>query len=124
MQLQELSDAWNRLRNAAQGRGVDPVVSSELADLITSEHERFRVWLLDQGPLDELAQQTVSNEPQRDWVRRYNQLRSMVDAEGKPTPPELEEPTTLAQDVVSTGSKLAAVVAVAAAALLLMKVRR
>ena len=42
--LQVLSDYWQELRNAAFGRGVQPLVDPKLAETIGQAYEAFHQW--------------------------------------------------------------------------------
>ncbi len=77
--IDELSDAWNNLRNAAMGRGGAPNVSPALARRVEREYARWRNWRRDVGPIDDM----FSSWSTRRWVARYRDLMAKVDREGK-----------------------------------------
>jgi hypothetical protein len=90
--LQQLSDAWNALRNAAQGRGVVAPAPAELAAEVAREHEAFRAWVLALGPFDTIKLELVNGAELEHWVKLYNALRARVAAVGIVVPAELSEP--------------------------------
>lgn len=113
MNLQELSDAWNNLRNDALGRGTQPLVSAALAQKVGNTYERFKVWLGNAGVIDDVLADALAHG----WVDQYRDLAKSVQAEGKlktaPLPTTFGEiVATTAQGVANLGS---AVILIAAA---------
>lgn len=83
MTLAELSNAWNALRSSSLGRGVRPLVSPPTANLVAVEHARFRKFLADADPTDDMLTSVTA----RKWVERYRKVLARVQREGKaPTP--------------------------------------
>lgn len=79
MKLQELSDAFNALRNDALGRGTTPLVSPLLAAKVANVYERWRTYLGNAGVLDDVfADVTAAG-----WVKQYQALAAEVQGEGK-----------------------------------------
>lgn len=78
--VQKLSDAWNKLRNAALGRGTQlPAgMSSELADEVGQTYEQWREWLEEQGALGEMQREITLLGEGREWADRYEQLAAEV----------------------------------------------
>lgn len=85
MTLNELSEAWNELRNRTLGRGLSPLVSAGLATRIANHYERWRKYLETAGPLDDLAASVQAS----DWLARYRELADAAKAEGVSLPNEL-----------------------------------
>lgn len=77
MTLTEFSAAWNELRNAALGRGVQPLVPEPLATDVGTAYEGFRVWVMDQP--GELPVLPLSAGP---WVDKHRELAARVRAYG------------------------------------------
>ena len=106
MTLEELSEAWNQLRNAALGRGITPLVSQALAAKVAERYAAWREYYTDPdfvqfGPADLSASS---------WVTEYRTLAARVKAEGIKLTYEL--PTTLPEHagVVMDKLGLAAIV--------------
>lgn len=78
MNIDELSSAWNEMRNAALGRGLKANVSAELAKVVAGEYERWRAARAEMGPVDDV----LSAFTTRQWVTRYRNLVSKVQKEG------------------------------------------
>ena len=72
----ELSKAWNELRNAALGRGVSPNVSPALAARVAREWEGWRKAHLTPG--FKVAAPTFTYR----WTKRYRSLLRAVHKEG------------------------------------------
>jgi len=84
--LQDLSDAWNALRNAALGRGVRPNVPPGLAERVATDYARWRLWYRDQDPF-------VTLTDIRDgvtWIRLYRNLLTAVEKAGQQPERKLE----------------------------------
>jgi len=115
MTLQELSDAWNELRNATLGRGVTPNVSAPLATRVANTYERWRSWLANATPLTDIAADLTA----AGWLDEYRQLVAAAKAEGVIV---TALPTTFGENVSSaaayTGKTLAVVAAAAVLGLL------
>lgn len=79
MKLQELSDAFNALRNDAIGRGTAPLASAALAAKVGNVYERFRVYLANAGVLDDVFADVTA----LGWVKQYQALAAELQAEGK-----------------------------------------
>lgn len=101
MTLQELSDAWNLLRNSALGRGTRPNVSEPLADEVAEAHSEFRRWLAQQGPLSGVSAE-LSGQP---WIDRYRELAAAVRKEGQWAPELVRSPLERGSEVVETTVK-------------------
>jgi hypothetical protein len=113
MKLQELSDAWNALRNDALGTGVTPRVPKQLADRVGNTYERWRTWLGNAGPIDDMIAEVSAST----WLADYRALASEVAAAGVKLSAPL--PTTLGESVssaVTTVGKLGQTVAIVVAA--------
>jgi hypothetical protein len=74
----DLSEAWNNLRNAALGRGTTPHVSPGLADTVGMQYERWRAYYAASGPLDDVFTSYSASE----WLAIYRKLVADVRAEG------------------------------------------
>lgn len=101
MTLQELSDAYNALRNDALGRGLTPNVPAALASKVGNTFDRFKAWLANAGPLTDVVADAVALP----WVNEYRGLATEVQAAGVKLSAPL--PTTLGETVVSTASNVA-----------------
>lgn len=75
MTVDQLSALYNRLRNAALGRGVTPNVSPELAERVGRAYEAWREFAT--GPASALADVAQM----RPHVEAYNRLRAAVAKE-------------------------------------------
>lgn len=79
MTLDDLSKAWNELRNAALGQGLQPKVSKGLATHVGEEYVAWRdAYQNDQWPTDDMAASLTAGR----WVDRYRELLQAVEAEG------------------------------------------
>lgn len=78
----KLSEAWNALRNAALGRGVElPAgMNSELSDEVGTAYEGWRAWLQEQGPLSEAQREITLAGAAGEWADRYEVLAAKVTA--------------------------------------------
>lgn len=78
----KLDELWNRLRNAAFGRSIAPLVSPQLADEVQRHYE---VWKT-------IRNSTWGQGELQKWVNHYNRLRRLViqarKANGNPVKPE------------------------------------
>lgn len=101
MTLQELSDAWNELANAGLGRGTRAPVDAALAAEVKSAYERFREWLADLGPFDEIRERLVSSDASAWWVAKHNALRAKIARQGRAVPDALAVPSSIFDDVAS-----------------------
>lgn len=111
--VQQLSDAWNQLRNAALGRGTQlPAgMSSELADEVADAWEDWRAWLVEQGALAEAQREITLLGDGRDWADRYEELAAEVTrATGKRLP---SAPSSPVEQVVSQAAAIASPFALA-----------
>jgi hypothetical protein len=81
MTIDELSTAWNNLRNAALGRGVVPVVSQPLADEVGTAYEEWRAHLADKSAAALLLPITPTSIVEDVWVQRYRDLVAKVNGE-------------------------------------------
>lgn len=99
MKLQELSDAWNSLRTDALGRGgLTPNVPKPLADRVGNAFERWRKWLGNAGPIDDM----IAEVSAASWLSEYRGLAAEVAAAGVKLSAPL--PTTLGENVASAAS--------------------
>lgn len=118
MDLNELSNAWNELRNAAWGRGTQPAVPLALADRIGREWQSFRDWLAEQGVLEDVFASLSASK----WVARYRQLALELRTAGGTLDHSVELEETPLEKLKDAGSGftrglgIAAVVAAAVAA--------
>jgi hypothetical protein len=126
--LQELSDRWNLLRNAALGRGTSTPkgISSELADEVGAAYDGFRAWLIGwQGPLSEVQSQALWAGPAGAWADRYVELAQKVTEAtgvalpGRPEPVAQQAAREMASAAI--GSPLAIALFVGAGAVLAWK---
>lgn len=100
MNLTELSEAWNTLRNDTLGRGTTPLVPQPLADRIGNTYERWRAWLAKASPLDDvMADATASG-----WLSDYRALYAQASATGVKMTPPLQ--TTLVETATKFSSEL------------------
>lgn len=125
MTLQQLSDAWNALRNAALGRTAQAAVPAQLAEQVGRAWEAFSAWLADQGPFSEVLGRLVGDSDAAQWVELYNELRVQVAAQGRAVPRALHVPSSLAGELGDT-ARTALFLAAAGAgfAFLLLRGRR
>lgn len=101
MNLQELSDAFNALRNDALGRGTQPLVSAALATKVGNTVDRFKNYLSGASVLDDITADATAHG----WVDEYRSLATAVKAEGiKLTAPL---PTTFGEVVATTATATA-----------------
>lgn len=103
--VQQLSNAWNELRNAALGRGVQlPAgMSSELADEVGDAYDRWRAWLSEQGALAEAQREITLIGDGREWADRYEALAEQVTrATGKRLPLAPSSPIEQAAEQIGT----------------------
>lgn len=119
MKLQELSDAYNALRNDALGKGVKPNVPQALADRVGNTYERWRTWLANAGVIDDVLADVTASQ----WVTDYRTLAADVAAAGVKLSAPL--PTTLGENVSSAAASITklgqtAVIVVAAVSLPLL----
>lgn len=91
MSIDELSTAWNNLRNAALGRGVTPNVSAALANDVGTAYEQWRAYLADKTASAWLPISPTS-AVEDVWVQRYRLLVARVQAENV-TVPDVLPPT-------------------------------
>lgn len=106
--VQQLSDAWNALRNAALGRGssLPPGMPSELADDVGAAYDAWRAWLAEQGALGEAQREITLLGDGRAWADRYEDLAAKVTrATGKPLP--LAPSSPVEQAIAQGAGKLA-----------------
>lgn len=97
--IDELSAAWNKLRNAALGRGTTPKVKPELAKRVGDTFEAWRRWQESIGPLDTLFAQAAYTDNLKQWQARGEALRAEVEAELGVKLPAFPDP--VAQQVVT-----------------------
>jgi hypothetical protein len=81
MNLDELLQAWNDLRDAVQGRGTGkpPEVPQRLYDVIGEEYTAFRAWLSKQNALQQMLH-NVFGAP--DWLERYRSMAGLARHHG------------------------------------------
>lgn len=101
MKLQELSDAYNALRNDALGRGTQPLVSPALALRVGNTYDRFKAWLATAGVIDDMLADATAHG----WVDEYRALASAVLAEGVKISAPM--PTTFGEVVAKTAASAA-----------------
>lgn len=110
--VQQLSDAWNALRNAVW-RGTKPAsgVSAELASEVKTASEQWRAWLAEQGWLSEAQREITLLGDGREWADRYEQLAEQVTrATGKRLP---LAPSSPVEQVLSQAAGFASPLALA-----------
>ena len=78
MSLDELSAAWNDLRNAALGRGVAPNVPPALAASVDRQYKAWRKALIHMPA----AADMMASAYTRDWVAKYRRLLARVQKAG------------------------------------------
>lgn len=78
MTLDELSKAWNDLRNAALGQGLTPNVKPTTATTIGNYYERWRTWLAGAGVATDMAAE-VTAAP---WLSLYRDAARLAKADG------------------------------------------
>lgn len=98
MTLGELSAAWNELRNAAWGRGTQPLVDAKLADQIGAGYEAWRAYYEESGFTDEFAPSIAASE----WVDRYRMLAAKMAEAGHPLTGAMQLPPTPLEQATST----------------------
>jgi hypothetical protein len=111
--VQQLSNAWNELRNAALGRGValPAGMNSELADEVAHAWEQWRAWLAEQGALAEAQREITLLGDAREWADRYEGLAEQVTkATGKRLP---LAPSSPVEQVISQAAGIASPAALA-----------
>lgn len=97
--LVEVNDAWNDLRNAAQGRGVVPVVPAGLNARVQASYADWRAYYEAIGPLSEPLVPSV--ELARE-ISAYRALAKEVKAAGAVLAAEL--PATPLEQVARAAS--------------------
>ena len=90
--INDLSSAWNALRNAALGRGTKPLVSPALATEVGSAYDAWRAWLAAQGPGLDLGSQITYGSEAEAFVRKYMALAGRVASETGKTLPDAPVP--------------------------------
>lgn len=123
MTLDDLSQAWNDLRNAALGRGVKPIVAEPLASQVGNAYERWRQYLASAGP----SQDLVPSATAWPWLQQYRELASKVSAAGVqfqalPVQP-LEQASSFYGDTVRTVAIAVGAIALPLVALILLRKR-
>ena len=86
--LAALDTQYAELQNAAVGRGLNPIVSPELADTIAAAFTAYHQW---RDALGGITAVWSYGDELNNWTRRANALRAAIVAEGKPAPPALDE---------------------------------
>lgn len=127
MTLQELSDSWNELRNAAQGRGVAPIAPPAIAERVSVQWEAFRAWLGSLGPFDALAERVVTSVEGRRWIALHNELRRLLLGAGvQAVPDEIDEYANLGilGDIKNQAQSILVVVLLGSAAFFLLRGRK
>lgn len=112
MTIEQLSTAWNNLRNAALGRGVTPIVSPELAIEVGTQYEAWRAYLADKSAAAWIPLSPTSFV-EDEWVQRYRALVAKVQAENVTVPDVL--PPTLAEKAKGQAKDIGKQVAIAVA---------
>ncbi len=117
MTLDELSAAWNDLRNAALGRGLAPNVPPALAANVDRQYKAWRKALIHMPA----AADMLASAYTRDWVSKYRRLLARVQKAG--AGPQNVLPTTpfeLSTDALTVFSRNVAIgLGVAGAAMVL-----
>lgn len=98
--LDELSAAWNGLRNAALGRGTSPNVSPALAADVSRAYDEWREWLQHAPPIADVLAHAMAHN----WVKRYRALVARVQREGQ-TPTDVL-PVTSVEASLKVAEKL------------------
>ncbi len=78
MELDELSEAWNTLRNDAIGRGVAPIVGPALAREFNAQYSAWRKALIHMPAAADMMASVYT----RGWVAKYRRLRAKVSGSG------------------------------------------
>ncbi len=78
MELDELSEAWNTLRNDAIGRGVAPIVGPALAREFNTQYSAWRKALIHLPAAADMMASVYT----RGWVAKYRKMRAKVSASG------------------------------------------
>lgn len=102
MNLQELSDAYNALRNDALGRGLTPNVPAVLAARVGNTFDRFKTYLGNASVLDDITADATA----RGWVDEYRALAKDVQAAGVKLSAPLSK--TFGETVTQAGQQLSA----------------
>lgn len=76
--LDELSDAWNKLRNKALGQGLAPNVPQALADQVGREYERFREFRRTAKPETDMFLDVAASKE----IARYERMLAKTEAAG------------------------------------------
>jgi hypothetical protein len=85
MNLTELSDGWNNLRNAVIGRGVEKPagVSTELYRATGAAYDEWRAFYTQNlALLQSYGAVELVDLPASTWVKRYRELESWARADG------------------------------------------
>lgn len=78
MTLDDLSEAWNELRNAALGRGTAPIVPAPLAADVARQYGQWRAWHAAQDAL--VMPHDIADGVR--WIQKYRKLLSRVSSAG------------------------------------------
>lgn len=78
MNLDELSEAWNTLRNDALGQGVVPNVGPALAKEVAREYAAWRKALKHMPAAADMMASVYT----RGWVTKFRRLRAKVKSSG------------------------------------------
>jgi hypothetical protein len=78
--IERLSERWNALRNAALGRGTQPLVSAAIADVVGERFEAWRNWYADNTFADNVIPANVWDAVS-DWETRYTDTRALAGKE-------------------------------------------
>lgn len=87
--LDLLTEQWDGVRNAALGRGVNPLVSAALADSVANDWAAFHSWR------DTLGGWTLTSswvDELTEWTRRCNAARAAIASELARKPPPAGSP--------------------------------
>lgn len=110
MNVDELNQAWNELRNRAFGRGTKPLVSPVLASELEGAIDAWRVF---RGSIARITD-PVALRGLNTWIQRYNALEGQVatqlgDRQPSPLPraTSLLDPSSLASSAAQATARAA-----------------
>ncbi len=106
MNLDELSEAWNTLRNDALGQGVAPKVGPALAKRVARDYRAWRKAMMSMPAAADMMTSVYT----RKWVHRYRLLVQLVRDDGiKVTEPLAATPFEQTLSTVDTWGRNVAI---------------